>query len=110
MSSPGIAVFEIPLQPAPQQLQVQLGGTTYTFLVLWRDGDQGGWFLDIYDSTFTNKIVCGISLVTGIDLLKQYGYLDFGGELFVRSDSNPPATPTFTNLGQTSHLYWLPFS
>ena len=73
------------------------------------DPSQGGWVLDIRD-TNNNVIIGGIPLVTGADLLAQYGYKNIGGggQLFVQSDSNPDQVPTYTNLGQTSHLYWYP--
>jgi len=105
----GIPVFEIPLIASPQKFSVQLNQTTYAMTVRYLDVDQGGWILDIADISDV-PIVCGIPLVTGTDLLAQYGYLGFGGQLFVQSDSDPDATPTFQNLGSTSHLYWLPNS
>ena len=107
MSSAGIPVFEIPLRPTSQRLSVQLDGTTYILTVIWRDADQGGWFMDMADSG-SNPILNGIPLITGADLLKQYGYLGFGGKLFVQSDANPDDVPTYTDLGSTSHLYWYP--
>jgi hypothetical protein len=101
--------FEIPLTPTPQLFSVQLGTTTYNMTLLWRDDPEQGWVLDIADSQ-DNPIVSGIPLVTGADLLAQYEYLNFGGQLIVQSDSDPLSVPTFTNLGQTSHLYWAPNS
>jgi len=102
-----LAVFEIPLISSPQKFNVQLGALVYSMRVQWRDVEEGGWFLDIADQNDV-PIVRGIPFVTGADLLAQYKYLGFGGKLFVQSDSNPDETPSFTNLGQTSHLYWLP--
>lgn len=46
-------------------------------------------------------------MVTGADLLAQYGYLGFGGSLYVQTVQNPDATPTFTNLGTDCNLYWV---
>lgn len=102
-----VAVFEIPLQPTPQKINVLLGLVSYNLTVVWRDADQGGWFLDIADVS-DNPILRGLPLITGADLLAQYKYLDFGGKLVVQSDSNPDNTPTFADLGSTSHLYWSP--
>jgi len=48
----------------------------------------------------------GIPLVTGCDLLAQYGHLGLGGQMFVQTDHNADAVPTFSNLGSTGHLYF----
>lgn len=102
-----VPVFEIPLSAAPQKFTVQLNKITYSMTVRYLDVDQGGWVLDIADINDV-PMVGGIPLVTGADLLAQYGYLDIGGQLFVQSDADPDSVPTFENLGSTSHLYWLP--
>lgn len=108
---PIIAAFEIPLRPTPQKLTISLGATAYNLTLIWRtvpdQPDQEGWVLDIADVNDV-AIVNGIPLVTGADLLAQYGYLDFGGQLFVQSDAHPDSVPTYLNLGSTAHLYWLP--
>ena len=45
----------------------------------------------------------GIPLVTGCDLLEQYAYLEFGGELWVEGEM--PATPD--NLGTEVELVFV---
>ena len=97
-------VSEIPLQPSPQTFSASLGGVTYSLRLVWRNVDQGGWFLDIYDIS-GNPIVTGIPLVTGVNLLKPFGYLGFNFGLYVRTASDPDAVPTFTNLGTDGKLY-----
>jgi hypothetical protein len=101
--------YEIPLSGAPQQFSMQVAGTTYQFVFLYRDAPAAiaggsGWVLDIGDSTGA-PIVCGIPLVTGADLLAQYAYLNFSAQIWVRSDGIPDAVPTFDNLGTDSHVY-----
>lgn len=97
-----MTTYEIPLIAAPQTLKTSLNGTTYTLTLTYR----GMWVLDIADAV-GNNIVCGIALVTGCDLLGQLEYLGLGGILQVQSDGfTPDAVPTFSNLGQQSHLYW----
>lgn len=95
--------FEIPLTAQPQTFTSTLVGVQYQFTLAWRDTDGGGWFLDIADAS-GNALLSGIPLVTGVDLLAQYGYLGFGFELWVQTDA-ADVPPTFTNLGTQSHLY-----
>ena len=100
-----MAVYEIPLSPQPQRMTIALAGTTYRFRFHYANVDQGGWLLDIGDSN-GNPLVAGIPLVTGADLLAQFPDLGFGGKLFVLSDGDPGAVPTYDDLGVTSHLYF----
>lgn len=104
-------ILEIPLTPQQQRFSIQLASITYLMVMKWVNVDIGGWTLDIYPSDAVpgtdEPIVGGIPLVTGTDLLDQYGYLNFGGSLVVQSDEKPAAVPTYTNLGLTSHLYFL---
>ena len=100
-------IFEIPLSPKPQVMTIALGATTYRLRFFYANNDQGGWCMDISDASGT-PIVCGTPLVTGADLLEQYGYLGIGGQLYVLSDGNSGAVPTFANLGVQSHLYFVP--
>jgi hypothetical protein len=97
-------IYEIPLSPAPQTLAVTIGGTPYNLRFLYHNCDQGGWAMDISDAS-QNPLVCGIPLVTGADLLAQYGHVGIGGSLYVQSDGDASSVPTFGNLGVASHLY-----
>ncbi|WP_158810244.1 hypothetical protein [Beijerinckia sp. L45] len=98
-------VFEIPLSPQPTTMTIALGPTTYKLRFHYANVDQGGWLLDISDAS-GNALVCGIPLVTGADLLAQYAYLGFAGKLFVMTDGDRGAVPTFENLGDTAHVYF----
>jgi hypothetical protein len=109
-------VYEIPLSPMPQRFAIGLpisnapnSSASYVLTFIYRDSPigMGGWVLDIADAN-GNPILCGVPLVTGADLLAQYGYLNLGGQLGVLSDAAPTdAVPTFTNLGVMSHVYWI---
>lgn len=101
MSTP----YEIPLQAAPQSLQIALAGITYTLQVRY-DYTFGAWILDIEDAT-GSPLLMGIPLVTGCDLLEQYAYMEFGGALYVQTDGDVDALPTPSNLGSNSHLYFV---
>ncbi len=100
-----MAKYKITLSTGPQKFLIQLISTTYQFVLIWRDTDQGGWYLDIND-TAGNAIVNGIPLLPGSDLLAQYQYLGIGGSLYVLTDGNPLAAPTFDSLGVTTWLYF----
>lgn len=97
------STFEIPLTAQPQDFFVALAGVQYSFKLRWRDDPNGGWVLDIADSS-GNALISGIPLVTGVDLLAQYKYVGIGVELWVQTDA-ADAPPTYTNLGSASHLY-----
>lgn len=98
-------VVEIPLQATPQRLSVTLNAVDYNLLVVWNSELQA-WVLDIGDVN-NNPIAQGLVLTTGDDLLEQLVYLGIGGQMLVQTDFNTLAVPTFTNLGNTSHLYFV---
>ena len=91
---------EIPLQPNSQILAINISNIMYTFNIIWRDA---GYVLDIQD-VYQNNIVTGLSLVTGADLIDQLTYLDLPFSLVVVSDVDSSLVPTYTSLGQQSHL------
>lgn len=97
-------IYEVPLTAEPQRFTIALGGTTYRVDLLWRD-PAPGWVIDIADSSGT-PLVQGVPLVTGANLLEQYGHLGFTGGLHVQTDNDADAVPTLGNLGTTSHLYF----
>jgi hypothetical protein len=101
-----LTVQEIPLVAASQTFDISLANVVYKMTLVWRAAPEGGWVLDIADSDSV-PILAGIPLVTGADLLAQYAYLGFGGELIVQTDHDVDAVPTFENLGDTSHLYFV---
>ena len=102
---PVLTPFEIPLQPTPQTLQIQLGSSLYNLNFYWNIVSLN-WMMDISDVN-NDLLVGGIPLVTGTDLLDPFGYLEIDGELVVQTDNDPTAVPTFQNLGVTGHLYFL---
>lgn len=97
--------YEIPLTATPQSFSITLGGTQYNVTLKW-NVSAGVWVIDLADVD-GNPVLCGVPLVTGVDLLEPYGYLNFGGQLFALTDNAPDTPPSFTDLGDTSHLYWV---
>ncbi len=101
-----MTTYEIPLSGSPENFSVSLAGVEYKFNVWFKNVDQGGWIIDIAMADGT-PLINGIPLVTGADLLAQYKYLGIAGELWVATDGNVDATPTYSNLGTASHLYFV---
>lgn len=104
-------IYEIPLTAAPQKFPISLAGVSYNLRLIYNEtapggGPDSGWILDINDSN-GNPIVTSIPLVTGANLLEQYPDAGIGGELWVQTDVDAAAVPTFANLGSTSHLYFV---
>ncbi len=100
-------IYEVPLSPQSQVFSIALNGVTYNLTLMWRTAPApGNWVLDIADSA-NNPLIQGIPLVTGCDLLGQYEYLGIGGGLWVSTDGDPSAIPTYSNLGTLSHLYFV---
>lgn len=97
--------YEIPLTPNPQRFSISLAGNQYGINLQWNRFSQA-WVIDISDSN-GSLLAAGIPLVTGVDLLQQYAYLEIGGSLFVQTDNDTLTMPTFDNMGITSHLYFI---
>jgi hypothetical protein len=103
-----MAAYEIPLSPQPQTFSISLAGVAYNITLLWRESPVGGgWFIDLADAS-GNAILAGIPLVTGVDLLAQHKHLGIKAQLWVATDGvNYFDTPTFQNIGVSSHLYFV---
>lgn len=97
--------YEIPLSPQAQKFQIALAGVTYT-LTLWWSTISQSWNVSIADAN-QQPIVDSIPIVTGVDLLSPFAYLNFGGQLFAQTDNKLDAPPTYQNLGSTSHIYFV---
>ncbi len=99
-------VWEIPLSPVAQRFAITLGGARLHVVVAWRNLGGAGWVLDLEDGEGV-PLVSGLPLVTGSDLLAQHRHLGIPGGLFVQTDADPDAVPTYANLGRGSHLYFV---
>ena len=100
-----MSTYEIPLSAEQQTFRLQLIDRTYQMSVRW-NSIQATWFLDI-DTDAGAALVHGIPLITGADLLEQYQHLAIGGGLFVLTDGDPDALPTYDGLGTASKLYFV---
>ena len=98
-------VFEIPTQPStPQRFTVSLSGVSRQLRFTWCQ-PAACWLLDIYDDNGV-LILGSVAIVTGADLLEQFGYLGLAGVMLAQTDHDPTAVPTFDNLGTTGHLFF----
>ncbi len=84
-----MATFEIPLSPTPEVFSITLSGTQYSCRTNW-NAIMGVWVLDL-STPEDVPVLEGIPLVAGIDLL----------------DHDSAASPSFTDLGTTGHLYYV---
>ncbi|EKY3223599.1 phage baseplate plug family protein [Cronobacter dublinensis] len=96
-----MAMYEIPLTPDNQHFSIDLNGSTYQLRLIWRDG---AWIMDIEDSA-AQRLLAGLPLLPGEDLLAQHSHMAFGFALYVVSDDDMP--PGKDTPGLTSHLYVL---
>ena len=116
-------VIEIPLINGSQNLTFVINSDTYVLNITWRsttfglvtnisfdtnylDSEYGqltgNYYLDIFqDNAF---LVSGIMLVTGTDLLYPFAYLNIPGKWYIVNDDLNDELPTYSSLGQTSHL------
>lgn len=100
-------VNEIPLVPGTnQRLTIALGAVQYRLALKWNTYSSC-WILDVADQN-GETLAGGLALVTGADLLGQLEYLGIAGGLVVVSDDEIDAVPTFSNLGNNGHLYFVP--
>lgn len=70
------------------------------------------WVLDISDNTTGAPILMGVALVTGCDVLEQFGYLEVAANAAMEVLTSgpfvsPDTVPNFTNLGVDGHVYVL---
>ena len=98
---------EIPLRPAtPMRFSMTLAGVAYTARIYWNVFMQC-WSLELADVD-GYPLIMGIPLVTGTDLLGQFGYVDIGGQLLVTTTPGPPDTvPGWADMGVTGHIYFV---
>lgn len=62
--------------------------------------------LDISNVDTGLPVAYNIPLITGLDILEGLEYLEIGGSMFVLTDGNQLAVPTYENLGVESFLFF----
>lgn len=97
--------YVIPLVPANQEFNISLAGVSYHLKVNWNKFSNA-WVLDVQDIQ-GNNILTGVPMVTGCDLLEQYGYLGIGGAMVVQSTNNADLVPDYASLGVSGFLFFI---
>lgn len=97
-----MSAFLIPIQSRPQSFGCRLAGITYSFRLYWLVSAQC-WMLDIAAAAGT-PLARGVALVTGADLIGQFGYLEFGGQLYAWCDHADEVVPGWDDFGVTGQL------
>jgi hypothetical protein len=100
----------IPLDNSPNQTwqaSVQINGVVVTFLVVLSYNEIAEyWVMKIYDSS-QNLILSNVPLVTGLNLLRQFQYLQIGSLFLVNVTGTTLLNyPDNTDLGTDFKLVW----
>lgn len=96
--------YEIPLTPEAQTFTISLAAVTYQ-LTLTFCAAADVWLVSFAQEDGT-PVLTSVPLVTGVDLLEPYGYLNFGGQLTCGTDGDASLPPTYDNLGVTARLFF----
>jgi hypothetical protein len=88
-----------------ERAAVPSAGQNNQMSVLWNQSSQA-WLANIADES-GKPIVSGIPLVTGANLVEQFGHLGFAGKFIAQTDHATTAVPTYQNLGSAGHLFFV---
>ena len=103
-------VAEIPTRPGRPFIEViSWQNVAYTLYFKWNRPAQC-WVLDIWDNATTTPLLNGLALVTGCDVLGQFGYLPLAAQTVITVITigpavSPDSVPNFDNLGVDGHVY-----
>lgn len=100
-----MTAYEIPLSSGPQDFDITLGTVSYRFSLRWCEPG-GFWSVDLRLQS-GEKVVCGLPLVPGCDLLKQLAHLGIGGALFVQTQGDARLIPGYDDLGENGLLFFV---
>jgi hypothetical protein len=100
-------IYELPFDARQQIVTISLIGMQYRMRLAWNI-PANCWVLDIRNADDT-PFLSGVPIVTGADLLAQFGYLGIRGQMLALTDyTRGDLPPNFDNLGTTGHVYFLP--
>lgn len=101
----------ITIPGSPFSERVTIADVTYTLRFAWNTRS-ACWVMEFWDAANTTKVLCGVPLVTGCDLLEQFAYLPLAARtimlvMTIGPSLSPDTVPTFWNLGIDGHLYMI---
>ena len=99
-------IYEFPLRPEAQQIQIALADIEYTVRFGWCDAPGGGWFIDMTDIDGT-PLLRGLALTAGENVLQQFAYLGIPGEIRVETDGSDLVEPSYDNLGANGKVLFI---
>ena len=99
-----MATVEITLIQQPEIFKISLDGVRYNVKKYWNDYAQY-WVMDFSDVN-NNKLLSGVPLVSGVDILGQFKHLGLTGDLRIISDDGLSVEADYDTIGIKSHLYW----
>ncbi|MGO4738655.1 hypothetical protein AB4099_19055 [Bosea sp. 2KB_26] len=99
-------IYEFPLLPEAQQMSITLGTVEYVVRFGWADTADGGWFIDM-SLTDGTPLLRSLPLTAGENVLQQFDYLGFPGEIRVQTDGNDLVEPTYANLGSNGKVLFI---
>lgn len=102
-------VYVIPFSNQPQTFSCVLSGVGLQMTNRWND-KAGVWMVDIDRAADGQRLISGLPLVTGCDLLAQHRYLGLDGHIFCHNDGDSDDPPTYDNLGVNCFVYYTPVS
>jgi hypothetical protein len=104
-------IAEIPTESGHPFIEVVTwnSGIAYTLVFNWNTVTLC-WVLDIYNADGSTALLMGIPMVTGSDMLEQFGHMPLGATTALTVVSlgpfiSPDAVPTFDNFGTDGHVY-----
>ena len=102
-------VYILPFEAKPMTFSCTLSGVELRFTNKWNEQAQL-WFVDIEKASDGTKLVAGLPLVTGCDLLAPFRHLGLQGHIFCHTDGDNNQPPTYSNLGTDCKVYFTPES
>lgn len=98
-------IYKIPLDGVNQIFDIDLAGTAYK-MRLYFNSAMDCWIFDLMDND-GNNITQHQPLISGVNILDQYAYLNIKGIFVVYTEGDANAIPNEDDLGDISNLYFI---
>lgn len=98
-------VFKIPCSGFNEIFEITLKQKKYKLRLVYNDISEC-WQMDIYKSN-DEPIILNYNIVSGLNILDQYQYLNFKGFFVTYADGNPDLIPTKANFTKDVNLYFV---